>query len=110
MGQDAETPARAVPDGIVIHARVTPKSSADEVLGVEPTADGPVLRVKVRAVPDKGQANAAVVAVLAKWLGEPKTRLKVTTGTKARIKQIFVEGEPGGLMAKLAARLAGQKE
>jgi hypothetical protein len=34
----------------------------------------------------------------------------VTSGTRARIKQVFVEGEPDALMAKVAARLAGKKE
>jgi uncharacterized protein (TIGR00251 family) len=109
-GQDRQLPARVVPDGVVIHARVTPKSSADEIVGVERAAEGPVLQVKVRALPDKGQANSAVIALLAKWLGEAKSRLKVTSGTKARIKQVFVEGEPDALMAKLAARIAAKKE
>ena len=109
MGQDDELPARAVSGGIVIHARVTPKASVDAVLGVERRADGPVLKVKVRALPDKGEANAAVVAVLAKWLGEPKGRLSVAAGAKARAKQILVEGEPASLIAKLAARIAAKE-
>jgi uncharacterized protein len=109
MGQDADLPARAVSDGIVIHARVTPKASADAVLGVERLADGRVLKIKVRAVPDKGEANTAVVALLAKWLSEPKARLKVASGSKSRLKQIHVEGEAAALMAKLAARLAGKE-
>jgi uncharacterized protein len=109
-GSDRQLPARAVPDGVVIHARVTPKSSSDEIVGVECAADGPVLQIKVRALPDKGQANSAVIALLAKWLGAAKSRLKVTSGTRARIKQVFVEGEPDALMAKVAARLAGKKE
>lgn len=110
MERDAELPARAVSAGIVIHARVTPKASADAVLGVERLADdGLVLKVKVRALPDKGEANAAVVALLAKWLGEPKAKLKVAAGGKARLKQIMVEGDAAGLMAKLAARIAAKE-
>jgi uncharacterized protein (TIGR00251 family) len=109
-GPERQLLARAVPDGVVIHARVTPKSSGDEIVGIERTADGLALQIRVRALPDKGQANNAVIALLAKWLGEAKSRFKVTTGTKARIKQVFVEGEPDALMAKLAARLAGKKE
>jgi uncharacterized protein YggU (UPF0235/DUF167 family) len=109
MERDPALPARAVAGGIVIHARVTPKASGDAVLGVENLADGPVLKVKVRALPDKGEANVAVVALLAKWLGEPKAGLKVAAGAKARLKQIAVEGEPAALLAKLAARLAGKE-
>jgi uncharacterized protein YggU (UPF0235/DUF167 family) len=106
MGRDDEQlPARGVPGGIAIHARITPKASADEVFGVESHDGGLVLKVRVRALPDKGEANAAVVALLAKWLGEPKARLKVAAGAKARLKLVVVEGDPPALMAKLAARL-----
>jgi uncharacterized protein (TIGR00251 family) len=101
-----DLPARAASGGILIHVRVTPKASSDAVLGLEERADGTVLKVKVRALPDKGEANEAVIALIAKWLSEPKTGLKVAAGGKARLKQIFVAGEPAALMAKLAARLS----
>jgi uncharacterized protein YggU (UPF0235/DUF167 family) len=99
-------PARIVPGGIVIHLRATPKASRDAVLGTEERADGLVLKVSVRALPDKGEANDAVVATLARWLSEPKGGLKLAAGAKARLKQVFVAGEPVALMEKLAARIA----
>jgi uncharacterized protein (TIGR00251 family) len=102
----SDFPARAASGGIVIHLRVTPKASSDAVLGVEHRADGAVLKVKVRALPDKGEANEAVIAVLAKWLGEPKAVLSLAAGGKSRSKQIFVAGEPASLMTALAARIA----
>jgi uncharacterized protein len=102
----SDFPARAASGGIVIQLRVTPKASSDAVLGVEHRADGAVLKVKVRALPDKGEANEAVIALLAKWLGEPKAVLSLAAGGKSRAKQIFVAGEPAALMAALAARIA----
>jgi uncharacterized protein len=101
-----ELPARIVPGGIMLHLKVTPKASHDVVESVEVRPDGAVLAVKVRALPDKGEANNAVVATVAKWLSEPKTKLRVAAGAKARLKQVFVAGEPAELMEKLAARLA----
>jgi uncharacterized protein YggU (UPF0235/DUF167 family) len=101
-------PGRPVPGGIMLQLRVTPKSSSDAVLGVEARTGGAVLKVAVRALPDKGAANVAVVATLAKWLSEPKTKLRVASGDKARLKQVFVAGEPVELMAKLAALLSGK--
>jgi uncharacterized protein len=98
-------PARAAPGGIILGLRVTPKASADAVAGVEARSEGLVLKVTVRAVPDKGEANDAVVAVLAKWLSAPKASLKVVAGGKSRSKQVFLAGEPEALMARLAARL-----
>ncbi len=93
----------------MLHLRVTPKAPRDAVEGVEQRPDGAVLAVKVRALPDKGEANDAVVATLAKWLSEPKAGLRVAAGAKARLKQVFVAGDPADLMAKLAARLAGKE-
>jgi len=102
-----EIPARIVPGGIMLVARVTTKSSADAVLGQEIWDGAPVLKLAVRAAPDKGAANKAVIATLAKWLSEPKTKLRVAAGDKARLKQVFVAGEPDELMARLAALLSG---
>jgi uncharacterized protein YggU (UPF0235/DUF167 family) len=102
-------PARAATGGIILHVRVTPRSSEDAVLDVEMRDGDPVLKVKVRAIADKGEANDAVVAVLAKWLRVPKAQLKVAGGAKSRVKQIFVSGEPAGLMTRLAERMSGEK-
>jgi uncharacterized protein YggU (UPF0235/DUF167 family) len=98
-----------VPGGIILHVRVAPKAFANAVLGIERRAGGAVLKVTVRAVPDKGEANDAVVATLAKWLSEPRAKLRLAAGAKARLKQVFVAGESAELMARLAARLAGKE-
>jgi uncharacterized protein (TIGR00251 family) len=88
-------PWRVSKTGLVVQVRLTPKSSRDAVRGVDATADGPRLAVSVRAIPDKGEANAALLAVLAKWLGVPKSRLALSSGGKSRAKGVAIEGEPG---------------
>jgi uncharacterized protein YggU (UPF0235/DUF167 family) len=90
----------------MLSLRVTPKSASNAVEGVEQRDGATVLKLAVRAVPDKGAANDAVVATLAKWLGEPKSRVRVASGAKARLKQVFVEGEPDALLARVAALIA----
>lgn len=107
--QPPSLPARATPDGIIIAVRLTPKSSADEVQGVEATADGPVVKARVRAIPDKGRANEAVTVLLAEWLGEPKSRAELVSGGKSRLKQVLIRGDARSLMTKFAARIAGMK-
>ena len=62
-----------------------------------------VLRLRVKAVPDKGRANAAVVALLAKALGVPKSAIAVTAGETARIKTLSVVGDAVALVARLEA-------
>jgi uncharacterized protein len=93
----------------MLHVRVTPKASVDAVEGIEMRAGGPVLAVRVRALPDKGEANGAVIGALAKWLSEPKGQLRVASGAKSRLKQVLVAGEPAALMAKLSERLAARE-
>ena len=60
-----------------------------------------MLRVRVKAVPDKGKANAAVIAVLAKTLGVPRSSLTLIAGDTARHKTIAIDGDPAVLAARL---------
>lgn len=62
-----------------------------------------MLRVRVKAVPDKGKANAAVIALLAKALDVPKTAVTLVSGDTARHKTVAVEGDPAELVRRLGA-------
>jgi uncharacterized protein len=63
------------------------------------------LRVRVSAVPDKGKANAAVAALLARALGVPKSAVSVVSGETARLKTIAVTGD-GAALAQAVDALA----
>lgn len=72
-----------------LRLRVTPNAGRDAIEGFERLADGTeVLRLRVSAVPDKGKANAAVIAILAKALGLPRSALQLVAGETARLKTI----------------------
>lgn len=68
-------------EGAEITVRVTPKASRDRIL-VEDDA----IRVYVTTVPEDGKANKAVVKLLSKALGVPKTRLDLIRGATSRDK------------------------
>lgn len=85
--------------------RVTPKSACDEVDGMAETAQGPALKVRVRAVAEDGEANRAVERVVAEWLGIAKTSVAVSKGGKSRTKTLEILGEPDELGGKLETRL-----
>jgi uncharacterized protein (TIGR00251 family) len=85
---------------------LTPKSAADGIEGVERTVKGPALKVRVRAVPEKGKANAALVAVFAEWLGVARSSVEVAAGSRSRCKTLAVAGDGQRLAARIAARLA----
>ncbi len=59
----------------------------------------------MRAAPEKGAANAALVALLAKALGLPKSKLRVTRGAAARLKAVEIDAE-----IDIAAFLTGLPE
>jgi uncharacterized protein YggU (UPF0235/DUF167 family) len=88
-----------------VFVRVTPKSARDRVEGTTESAEGPALKVRVRAVADKGEANRAVEAVVAEWLGVPKTSVSLAAGGKSRLKTLDVAGEPLALERLMRARL-----
>jgi uncharacterized protein (TIGR00251 family) len=68
-------------EGAEIAVRVTPKASRDRIL----VEDG-AIRVYVTTVPEDGKANKAVVKLLSKALGVPKTRLDLIRGATSRDK------------------------
>lgn len=67
--------------GAEINVRVTPKASRNAIVAEDGT-----IRVYVTAVPEGGKANTAVVKLLAKALGVPKSRLTLIRGETARDK------------------------
>jgi uncharacterized protein (TIGR00251 family) len=74
-------------ESCTIKVRVQPKSSRNQVDGFQ---DG-ALRVRVTAAPTEGQANAAVIALLAKTLGISKSRLEIIRGYSSRDKVVSVD-------------------
>jgi uncharacterized protein (TIGR00251 family) len=92
-------------DGVTVRVRVTPRSSRDEIEGVATTAQGAALKVRVRAVPDKGAANAAVAEILADWLGVPKSTVTLVSGMTARIKGVAIAGDGDTIRMLLERRL-----
>lgn len=71
----------------VLVVRVTPKSSRNAVV-----VEGDAVKIYVTAPPADGEANAAVIAVLAKALGIAKSKLAIVRGESSREKTISVEG------------------
>jgi len=75
--------------------RLTPGASADRIDGWDVDAEGrPVLKVRVRARPveGEGEANVALVKLIAKALGVPKSAVVVQRGGQSRTKMLVVEG------------------
>ena len=108
MTTDAPRPWTCSRDGLILRVRVTPKSSKDMVEGLEASAQGLALKVRVRAVPDKGAANTAVVETVADWLGVAKSSVTLVSGSTARVKSLVIAGDGATLAAQCARRLGVQ--
>lgn len=92
------TLTRRTASGFALTVHLTPGAGQDVIAGCERDADGQaILKVRVRAVPEKGKANAALVKLLAKHLGLGKTRLDVTKGKTSRIKTVEIFCNPDEL-------------
>ncbi len=100
-------PATRKAGGVVLHVRLTPKSSAARIAGVEDHGGKPVLKAYVTTPPEDGKANAALLALVADWLGVPKSSVSMAAGQKSRLKSVAVEGDPDKLLEKVSALLAG---
>ncbi len=72
-----------------ISVRLQPRASRDELLGWNEEG---TLRVRVKAPPVDGAANAALIQLLAKRLGVAKNRVTLIAGATARNKIVEIEG------------------
>ena len=89
----AARPWAAVADGVVLTVRLTPKGGRDAIDGIELGADGkPVLKVRVRAAPREGEANDALVRLIAKVVGVPPRAVSLVGGHTARVKRLKIDG------------------
>jgi uncharacterized protein (TIGR00251 family) len=72
-------------DGLLA-VRVTPKASADRI-----AVENGIVRVWVTPPPDKGKANEAVIALVAKALRVPKSAVELVRGETARQKLLRIK-------------------
>ena len=99
---DAGACWRLEAEGLALWLRLSPKGGRDAVEGVEILSDGRrVLKARVRAAPENGKANAALIDLLASWLRAPKSAISIRSGETARIKQIFIAGAPAAYLDAL---------
>ena len=93
-------------DDLILAVRLTPGATREDVGGRwTDEHDAHWLSARVRAVPEKGKANAALIALLAKELGLSRSQLSLTAGASARLKRIIVHGDGESLAARLQKQL-----
>jgi hypothetical protein len=74
--------------GVTLTVRVVPRSSRNQIVGMENGA----LKIKLTAPPVEGAANAALIEFIAEWLSVRKSAVTIISGDKARRKVVRVTG------------------
>ena len=88
--------------GITLAVRLTPKGGHDAIDGIEVLADGrAVLAARVRAVPAEGEANVALIRLIAKAMGVPPRDVVLAAGATSRLKRLVISGDGPTLIAAL---------
>ena len=86
----------------MLTVRLTPKGGSDAIDGIEMMADGrAVLKARVRAAPNDGEANAALVKLIARALGCAPRHVELASGATARIKRLKISGDAAMLVVAL---------
>ncbi len=76
------------PDGAALPVKVVPGSSRDKIAGVL----GEALKVATSAPPERGKANQAVAAILAKALDVDTRNIQLQSGTTSPHKVFLFVG------------------
>lgn len=93
-------------DGVRLQVHLTPKSSRDALEGVTVQPDGQsVLKARVRALPEDGEANKALTDLIAKAIRQPKSSVEVEGGRKNRLKTVRISGDATAIAIALEALL-----
>lgn len=69
--------------------KVIPNASKNSIEGFQ----GDVLKVRIQAPPDKGKANDALIAFLAKSWKLSKSQIRIISGHTSRLKKIEITGD-----------------
>lgn len=77
------------PDGKThLRIKVTTKQPKTEYMG---TLDDGTIKIRLKAVPEKGRANEELIRFLAKELGVRKSAIEVISGATDTVKLVRIE-------------------
>lgn len=74
-------------EGICFKVKVIPKASRSELVNWE----GDELKIRLAAVPEKGQANTELLRYLADILGLSKSKVELVQGEASRHKRVCIK-------------------
>ena len=73
---------------LLLEIQVSPRASRSMVSEVLPNG---ALKVRVAALPEKGEANRELVACLAEFFGVARTRIRIVSGESSHHKRVRID-------------------
>jgi uncharacterized protein len=90
-------------DGLRVAIHLSPRARSDRLLGIVSTAEGGrTFKASVMARAQDGQANEALLQLLARAWQVARRDLSIVVGAASRNKIVRIAGEPHQLLAKLS--------
>lgn len=87
--------------GIVLRIHVQPNAKRNQVIGLH----GESLKIKIKAPPEDGRANAELCAFVAKLLDVAKSAVTLESGQTSRAKSILIVGRSAEIVRKTLSAL-----
>ena len=95
-------PWRFEGDDVLLSVRLTPRAAKESIGGVWRDSKGAAwLCASVRAVPEKGKANDALIALVSKLFLIPPSAISLDTGGVSRLKRLRIVGAGAQALLKL---------
>ena len=102
----SKSPLKPHKEGVTLALRLQPQARANKIGALEEQADGQVhLKAMVTAAPEKGRANTALIKLLSKSFGLPKSSFSFLAGESDRRKVLLVKGDSKALITTLKDQL-----
>lgn len=79
---------RDTKEGLILSIKVIPRAKKNEIVGWQ---EG-WLKIRICAPPEKGEANRAIVHLLAKTFQLPQNKIVLLRGAKGRQKEFLLVG------------------
>jgi len=101
------SPIAPTRNGLSVAIRLSPRARSDRLLGSIATAEGGrAVKASVTAPAQDGQANEALLQLLARTWRLPRRDLSIVVGAVSRNKIVHIAGDPNELIVRLSREIA----
>jgi len=102
---NSEVCVRQTADGVILAVAAVPRSCRTEIIDIHQER----CRIKIKAPPVDGEANTALIEVLAKAFGLPRKSVIQISGHKGKHKSFLLTGLNRDLVCEILEKILQEK-